>query len=109
MLTISILAFLMYSMVIARSVWFCMNGGRFREDDRTEVAFLMASAVILLLGHVALCLMEPWKMINNSLASSIIVGHSIFMGAYIFHRIGSLIDGRDRRQIRERRERRAHS
>ncbi len=108
MLTISILAFIMYSFVIGRSFWFCLNGGRFREDDRTEVAFLMMSAIILMIGHIALWVMEPWKMINNSLASSIIVGHSIFMGAYIFHRIGSLIDGRDRRQIRERRERRAH-
>lgn len=109
MLTISILAFTIYSAVIVRCAYFCAIGGKFREDDRTEVAFLFAASLILMAGFGALWLMEPWKLINNSLASSIIVGHSVFMGAYVFHRVGSLINGRDRRQRRERREYRAHS
>ncbi|WP_288463979.1 hypothetical protein [uncultured Pseudomonas sp.] len=107
MLLIAIAAVFAYSLVIARCIWFAVNGNRFRQDDRTEVMFIVTASTLYVLAHLALWLMEPWKLANNSPASSLIVAHTIFCGAYFFRRIGALVDGRDRRQI-QRRVRRAH-
>ncbi len=107
MLLISIAAVLAYGLVIARCVWFAANGNRFRQDDRTEVMFIVTASTLYVLAHMALWLMEPWKLINNSMASALVVGHTIFCGAYFFRRIGALVDGRDRRQL-QRRVKRAH-
>lgn len=106
MLIVSIIAFIAYTLVVARCGLFLFVGGRFRQDDRTEVGFLLASTVLLMLGHLQLWFAEPWKMVNNSDGSALVVGHSVFIAAYIFHRVGSLMDGRDRR-VRDRRRQQA--
>nr|WP_288355063.1 hypothetical protein [uncultured Pseudomonas sp.] len=103
MFIVSIIALMAYSLVIARCVVFLSLGGRFRQDDHAEIAFLMVSTVLLMLGHIQLWYAEPWKVINNSDASALVVGHSVFIAGYIFHRVGSLIVGRDRR-VSERRQ-----
>ncbi|RAU40178.1 hypothetical protein [Pseudomonas sp. RIT411] len=107
MLLIAITAVFAYSLVIARCIWFAANGNRFRQDDRTEVMFIVTASTLYVLAHLALWLMEPWKLASNSPASSLIVAHTIFCGGYFFRRIGALVDGRDRRQV-QRRVRRAH-
>jgi len=105
MLIVSIIAFLAYALVVARCGLFLAVGGRFRQDDRTEVAFLLASTFVLMLGHLQLWYSEPWKLVNNSEGSALVVGHSVFIAGYIFHRVGSLMEGRDRR-VRDRRRQR---
>lgn len=107
MLMISIAAVVAYSLVIARCVWFASNGDRFRQDDRTEVMFIVTASTLYVLAHLYLWLAEPWKLVNNSMASALVVAHTIFCAAYFFRRIGALVDGRDRRQG-QRRMRRAH-
>lgn len=103
MLLISISAVVTYGLVIARCIWFAAMGNRFRQDDRTEVMFIVTASTLYVLAHLSLWLMEPWKLVNNSMASSLVVAHTIFCGAYFFRRIGALVDGRDRRQPRARR------
>jgi len=103
MFIVSIIALMAYSLVIGRCAVFLTLGGRFRQDDHAEIAFLMVSTVLLMLGHIQLWYAEPWKVINNSDASALVVGHSVFIAGYIFHRVGSLIVGRDRR-VSERRQ-----
>ena len=108
MLLISIAAVLAYGLVIGRCVWFASNGNRFRQDDRTEVMFIVTASTLYVLAHLYLWLTEPWKLVNNSMASSLVVAHTIFCGAYFSRRIGALVDGRDRRQA-QRRVKRAHA
>ena len=103
MFIVSIIALVAYALVIARCAVFLSLGGRFRQDDHAEIAFLMVSTVLLMLGHIQLWYAEPWKMVNNSDGSALVVGHSVFIAGYIFHRVGSLIVGRDRR-VSERRQ-----
>lgn len=107
MLLISIAAVIAYALVLGRATWFCVVGTQYRQDDRTEVAFLMAASLIFMLGHVMLWFTEPWKLVNNSVARSIFAGFTVFKAAYYFRRVGALLDGRDHRHV-ERRIRRAH-
>lgn len=102
MLMISVAAFIAYGLVIARCVLFALCGNKFRQDDRTEVAFILSGCVIYMIGHIALWVYEPWKVINNSYGSAIVIGFTIFNASYYFHRIGALMDGRDRRVLHRR-------
>lgn len=102
MLLISIAAVLAYALVIARCIWFAANGDRFRQDDRTEVAFIIAASCLYMFGHIAVWAYEPWKFVTNSGGAAIIIGFTLFTAAYFWHRIGALMIGRDRRVVHRR-------
>lgn len=107
MLMISVAAALAYGLVIGRCLLFAINGERFRQDDRAEAAFIFTGSLIYVFGHVAVWVYEPWKLINNTGGAAIIVGFTLFTAAYFWHRIGSLMIGRDRR-VAHRRTRSVH-
>lgn len=96
------LAMMGHALVIARAAAFCLHARRFRIDDRVEVGFVMAASVVMLLGFIALCILEPWRLEGNSLAATLIVGQSLFATSYVYHRIDSIHRGRQRRQADRR-------
>lgn len=102
MLVISILAMLAYVAVIGRCLWFCRISHRQRSDDRAEVARMASIEMIMFLSMAALLVTEPWRLESNNLITSLFMGHTIVISAYFFHRIDSMIRGRERREAERR-------
>lgn len=98
MMAISMMAFLAYALVLARcihfSLWDAPSG---RQDDRTEVAFMLAASAIYMLAQVGVWVLEPQSAVDNTSSHALIVAFTIFVAAYFHHRVGCLIIGRNRR------------
>lgn len=113
MFILSMVAFAMCGLVLAKGVLFCAHGNQFREDDRAEVGMIMAGSFVFVIVHLSLWVLEPWKVTNNSLSSSGVMAFCVYTSGYFYHRLRSLMDGRDRRnrprgKDRRQAERRAY-
>lgn len=107
MLIVSIAAMLAYGFVIARCAVFAIATTGQRQADNAEVGYLLMNAILYVSAYGLLWLLEPHKLIANSVPSIMFVMFTIVTAAYFYRRIGALIDGRNRRRT-ERRERDAH-
>lgn len=104
MLYVSILAVLGYAVAVGRCIWFCATARDVRVDDRVEVIHTMVGCTIMAIGYVALWVLEPWRLNNTSLASAIVGGQALFFASYVYHRVDSIIRGRNRRLGDRRRD-----
>lgn len=98
MIVISIVAFIATLAVIVRSLLFCRISHRQRRDDRAEVARMAAISVVQALGILGVWVIEPWRLDSMSIISSLFMSQTIVVEAYFFHRIDSMIVGRERRE-----------
>lgn len=104
MLIVSLLTNLAYALVFARGALFAIVTTRRRQADNCEVAFMMTASLLYIICFICIWVFEPWKLMNNSPASTMFVGLTIFNAAYFFRRIEALTIGRERRRDERREE-----
>lgn len=98
MMAISVMAFMAYALVLARCIHFSLwDAPAGRQDDRTEVAFMLAASSIYMIAQVGVWVLEPESAVDNTSSYALLVGFTIFVAAYFHHRVGCLIIGRNRR------------